>query len=283
MKKNYRSTNSNPTKKHASSVLILFGIIMLFGFCSESKDETQKAEITLSKSDSLLAERLTDTAITKLYIEWDWPAAKEAFIKALDLNPSLARAHAQYSWYLLLFDDWEAGSNQMKMAVEAEPTTPLWHAWYAWILVGQGKIENAENSVNNALKLDQENDVAYNVKGIIETVRGNYELAIRNQLKAAELNPRWKGDLAYINAFFGHGENAVELIDSLKLGNVNWNSYYIAKTYATLNNKEKAFSWLDKAFEMHHPYFPWIGIDTTFAPLWEDPRYDLIYMRLNLP
>ncbi|MGP8125859.1 MAG: TPR end-of-group domain-containing protein [Nitrososphaerales archaeon] len=52
--------------------------------------------------------------------------------------------------------------------------------------------------------------------------------------------------------------------------------------YANLGEKDKAFEWLEKAFEEHNSYLPWVPVDFAFGSLRSDPRMDSIRARLGL-
>jgi hypothetical protein len=52
--------------------------------------------------DDGIAEAHLALAEAQLYFHWDWPAAEKSFRQALDINPSLAAAHAHYAWLHLI-------------------------------------------------------------------------------------------------------------------------------------------------------------------------------------
>jgi Tfp pilus assembly protein PilF len=55
---------------------------------------------------------------------WDWSAAEQSFRRATELNPTLARAHAHYAWYLVLFGRWEEALASMRRARKVDPWRP---------------------------------------------------------------------------------------------------------------------------------------------------------------
>ncbi len=60
-------------------------------------------------------------------------------------------------------------------------------------------------------------------------------------------------------------------------------SYYIARIYAGLGDKEKAFIELEKAFAERDWELHRLKVDPLMDPLRDDPRYKDMLKRLNLP
>ena len=48
--------------------------------------------------------------------------------------------------------------------------------------------------------------------------------------------------------------------------------YFFAMVHAALNDKNQAFSWLEKAFNEHDPYLTRLKVDQAMDPLRSEPR-----------
>jgi hypothetical protein len=57
----------------------------------------------------------------------------------------------------------------------------------------------------------------------------------------------------------------------------------VATNYAVLNEKDKAFEWLEKAFEEHAPGFLDLDLDPDYDNLRTDNRFHDLIRRINLP
>ena len=57
----------------------------------------------------------------------------------------------------------------------------------------------------------------------------------------------------------------------------------IAEVYAWRNEKDKAFEWLDRAFNNHDGGLNLIKIDLFYKNLRADPRYPAFLRKMNLP
>ena len=79
--------------------------------------------------DSTLAEGHAALADVKLYYEWDWDGAEQAFKRAMELNSSLAMNHYHYAWYHALFGRLDEAIAEHKRAQALDPLRPLHTAW----------------------------------------------------------------------------------------------------------------------------------------------------------
>jgi serine/threonine protein kinase/Tfp pilus assembly protein PilF len=77
--------------------------------------------------------------------------------KAIDLDDTLAEAHASLAWSLFIYDwDWDGAAREFRRAIELDPRYAAAHQWYAFMLASQGKFEEALIEAHKA----QENDPA---------------------------------------------------------------------------------------------------------------------------
>ena len=57
----------------------------------------------------------------------------------------------------------------------------------------------------------------------------------------------------------------------------------IAKTYAFAGNDERALDWLERGFEARDPNMPYIATGPTWDSLRDNPRFQDLLRRMNLP
>jgi serine/threonine protein kinase/tetratricopeptide (TPR) repeat protein len=77
--------------------------------------------------------------------------------KAVDLDDSLAEAHASLAWSLFIYDwDWQAAEKEFARAIELDPQYAPAHQWYAFLLASRGRLEECLVEAHTA----QENDPA---------------------------------------------------------------------------------------------------------------------------
>ena len=57
----------------------------------------------------------------------------------------------------------------------------------------------------------------------------------------------------------------------------------LAEMYSVIGEKDKAFHWLEKAFEEREGALVYLSVNPIFDPLRSDPRYKDLARRMGLP
>jgi len=165
---------------------------------------------------------------------WGWLGSREGFInakelsiKALEIDPECAEAHAVLGSFLVWgMRNIEEGKKELKTSVHLNPNFATARQWYAQLLMITGPIEEARIQVDYALKLEPYFWVVNNLNSWIYYFEKKYQDALDACTTAYDLNPdfssnQWLFVLNYTK--LGEGENA---LNHLK---------YIAKRYSGSN------------------------------------------------
>ena len=86
-----------------------------------------KARAALAQAlelDETLAEAHAANAYIRAYYEWDWRAAEQEFRRALELRPNYADAYFSYSRFLASRRRLDEAIAQLGRAVELDPLSP---------------------------------------------------------------------------------------------------------------------------------------------------------------
>ena len=253
--------------------------------------KAKAAALKALELDPTLAEAQEALAEVKVYSDrdYDWAGAEQAFRRALELNPNLPQAHGHYGWYHLLFGRKQEAIAEMKRAVEIDPLDPLYSTWLAehymglWLAPADpGQFEQGMDLLRKVLELNPEFPVALHDLGRGYAAKHMYKEAIAAQQKAKQVSPEWGWALGITYAMTGQTGEARKLLAELEKGTNTWNTFCIAEIYSVLGEKDKAFQWLEKAFEQRHSWTPWIRVNPSFAPLRGDPRFKDLLRRMNL-
>jgi lipoprotein NlpI len=82
-----------------------------------SKEALPRASAAAKKAlelDDTLAEAHASLATVHWWFDWDWPAAEMEFQRAIQLDPNDARAHQFYGWFLLTLGKSDAAIAENK-------------------------------------------------------------------------------------------------------------------------------------------------------------------------
>jgi hypothetical protein len=91
--------------------------------------------------------------------------------------------------------------------------------------------------------------------------------------------------IGYINGVAGKKEEAQAILDYyLELSKKEFvTPATIAFIYIGIGEKDKAFEWLEKAYEQRTSYVYGLKVSSRFDSLRSDPRYQDLVERLNYP
>jgi len=108
-------------------------------------------------------------------------------------------------------------------------------------------------------------------------------------LKDAQLrhfkSPRIVGRLAYAYAVSGNKDDALKILEELKLAAETDDDALIriAQVYIGLDDKERASEWLEKAYQHRAHWLILLKIDFIYDPLRSDPRFKDLVQHIGLP
>ena len=115
------------------------------------------------------------------------PKAKAAAMKALELDSSLAEAHAALA-YALFFDwDWTNAEREFKRAIQLNPNSALSHERYAEFLQTRGRFAESIAQGQRAQDLDPLSSQVFAQRGYVYLLARRYDEAISQLQKALEL------------------------------------------------------------------------------------------------
>ncbi len=178
------------------------------------------------------------------------PRARKYCLKAIEIDPDCAEAHAVLGAYFIWGGerDFTEGSKELKIAVELDPNFATARQWYAQCLMITGPIQEARLHVNRALELEPYFWVVQTLSAWIYYFEKKYHRAIEDCMAARDLNPdftdnKWLFVLNY--AKLGEGEKMLqELLSIIK--KYTKDEKYQEEVQAAFNNSgiNGVFSWL---------------------------------------
>jgi len=219
-------------------------------------------------------------ARVRLWIDWNWTAASVELEKARDLDPGdvrITRATAELAITMgrpaealelakrataqdpLGLGYWEVGRASLRLGkldeasaayrrlIELYPTTTAAHYYYALVLLSQ-------HDPQAALGQMRRDDPQY--------VQAGLPLV----LDALDRRSDADRELAAAEREWGNGM-----------------AYQISYVYASRNDHDRAFAWLERAYQQHDSGLPSIKFDPMLKTLETDPRYRALIQKLKLP
>jgi tetratricopeptide (TPR) repeat protein len=119
-----------------------------------------------------------------------YPRAKQAALKALEIDNTLAEAHASLGFVMALYDwNWSGAETELQRAIELNPNYATAHQWYGAVLWNTGRLQEAMASERRALELDPLSTIINRNVGDVFLFQKQYDQAIAQYRKTLELDP----------------------------------------------------------------------------------------------
>jgi TolB-like protein len=117
--------------------------------------------------------------------------AGELVTKALDLDPTLAEAHATRG--LLLEDEYNlrGAEAEFKRAIELKPSYATAHQWYYGVLIAQLRFDESQQQIEKAVELDPLSSVIALNRASFYFTKREYDRALVLFRKVTELDPNF--------------------------------------------------------------------------------------------
>lgn len=255
-----------------------------------SPDEAgPKAKLAAEKAlelDGTLAEAHASLANIKSDVEGDPTGAEKEFQRAIELNPGYANA---YLWYSQLLDGLgrrKEALEKAQRAIQLEPASAIMQRNLGKMLLGSREYDQAIEHLRLATELDPNLFTAHHVLGYAYEYKGMLKEAIAEQQKALELSPQTpsiKGALAHAYTLSGRRAEAEKLLAELKAHASEPDfDQLIAGVCVGLGHKDEALAWLERAFRGHSSWMGWVAYDWYLDPLRSDPRFQELLKRYGI-
>jgi TolB-like protein/Tfp pilus assembly protein PilF len=198
-------------------------------------------------------------AISGLAPEESYPKAKEAVLKALELDEELGEAHASLG-YLKFFLDWDfAGAErEFKRAIKLSPGSVDVYILYSIYLSWMGRFDEAIAGFKRAVELDPASPVTYTyLGGFGYHIAGRFDEAIDQIKKGLDMDPNFLlGQLLLASAYALKGMYGEAIAQADKMISV-WPTLedaqilcFLGWVYAVSGRQEKARGFLNRMLDL---------------------------------
>ena len=278
----------NPTYALAYAGLAdCYTMLANFGFVPPNKayPKAKEAALKALETDDSVAEAHTSLGFIKMAYDWDWTGGEREFQRAIELNPSSVTAHQLYGLALAAEGRFEEAIKELKRALELDPLSPSNNSALGTGFLCAQQYDQAIEQERKALDLDANFLPAHLFLGWSYVQKSMYKEGIAELEKAMAISPGntlLLSGLGYAYAAAGRKLEAQKVLDQLNdLAKQKYvPAMYRAWTYAGLGEKDKAFEWLEKGYEDRSILS--IKAYGVLAPLHSDPRWADLLRRMNL-
>jgi len=251
------------------------------------------------------------------------PKAREAALRALELDETFGEAHVSLGAVYFVYDwNWLAAEKELRRAIELNPGSALAHYVRARLLEKMGRLDEALDESEQALKLDPLSPHNAWGKVLVLLYARQYDAAVKELQATLETDPNFglshlglgrafagKGEfreaitelqkakallvddpeiiigMARVLAASGRKREALGLLHELQaLAKRRYvDSAYFASIYVALGENDQALEWLERAYQERSSEMMWLKVESDWDPLRSDPRFQDLVRRMNFP
>jgi TolB-like protein len=248
--------------------------------------------------------------------EVTYRAAKEAAARATELDPSLAEGYVAGAIVALQYSlDWSTSGRLLDQALAKDPNNPMALQFRGHLTQAIGSISDAERYMRRAVELDPLNPLPrrYLARIVLNAGRPTESAAILRQAidqdksfpalhfelarallvsgKPAEAAAAMEAEPAETWRLLGlpiayyvtHREALAKAALARLIDRSAGSEFQVAEAYAVFGQPDRAFEWLEHAWQRHDAGIMYVRRDPLLTSLVGDPRYRALLHKMNLP
>ncbi|MBZ5584310.1 MAG: winged helix-turn-helix domain-containing protein [Acidobacteriia bacterium] len=219
--------------------------------------------------------------------DWDLDRCEAETLRAIELNPSDEHAHAVNSIFLITTsEDRARAASEMRLALLLDPLSEYVNANLAWIYLFVDDYDRAAEQARRTLELFPGSPLAYSGLGLAESCRCRYAQSIDALEKAVAISQDALS-MAYLGAAYARAGNrdvASGVLGDLlsRSGREAVMPRCFVLLYAAIGDRDRAFEWMEKAYEAHDSGLFFLRVMPLYDPLRSDPRLNEMLRRLGI-
>ena len=254
---------------------------------SEATPRVRAAAEHALRLDGTLAEAHAILGYIKGTQDWQWAEAEQELQRTIALRPSYARAHEAYGHILMMQGRADEAIAAMTRARNLDPLSDLINASLGWYYYLARRYPEALTWSQRLVALDPKLAPAHYNLGMVYEQMGRYGEAVAAFQEAKNLDPtNWPTSALLCHGYASSGDRPraqqllLELTQHATRGSLD--PVWIGLIHASLGDKERAFVWLEKAYQARSDTLLFLKVDPKYDNLRSDPRFSDLLKRLNL-
>ena len=250
--------------------------------------KAKEAALKAVEIDKDLAEAHSSLGLIRVYYDHDWIAAEREFNRALELNPDLSLAHQRFGTYLKLMGRFDESMTHYKQALELDPFSLQININIATIHYLKGDAETAIAHLKKTLELEPNYMPTHFVLGNAYIQQRNWDAAVSEfELIYRRDDEAYLalGFLGYAHAMAGRRAEAESLRNILKdISQRKYVSPYgIIIICVALGQIDEAMVLLEQLYAERNDWLVWLKVSPKLKHLHSDPRFRDLLRRIGFP
>jgi serine/threonine-protein kinase len=237
--------------------------------------------------DETLAEAHTSLAWVTFIYDWDWPLAGQHFRRAIELNPHYSVARQWHSWFQMSMGHTELALAEGRQAIALDPASVSIRRSLGWLSHYARQPEQAFEQLRRAVAMDPTAEENHRLLGLTYLQVGQWDeaaAAFREARAISESPALAEAGLGVVAAARGRLEDARGILAELEARqrHAYVSPVALVMMYAALGDADRAFEWLDRAYEERRGWLVYLNVEPMLDGLRADPRFRRLVERMRL-
>ena len=263
-----------------------FGVLAINGDMpvAEAFSKGRAAENKALEIDPTLGEAHIALCMGMFWHDWDWHGAEIECIKGLQISPNNADFHGHYAALLSSTGRHDEALVEARRSRELNPLNLAQNALEGQFLLHAGRSDEALAQLQKTSQLEPNFFLPHLFAASAYIEKGMFAEAIAESRKEYELSG---GNVipfgVYALAKSGKRDDAKAALNGLlKLSQTQHvPPYNIALIYNSLDMRDNALDWLEKAYEQRDPKMTFLKVEPKWNNLRNEPRFVELIKRMK--
>jgi DNA-binding winged helix-turn-helix (wHTH) protein/tetratricopeptide (TPR) repeat protein len=250
--------------------------------------KAKEAAVRAVEIDENLAEAHASLGLVKVYYDLDWSGAEKEFRKALRLNPDLFLAHQRFGSYLQFMGRFEEANEHYETALELDPFSLQVNINLATTYYLRSEYDRAIDHLKTTSELEPNYMPTLFVLGCVFIQQGRLDEAIAQFQQIYKLDDEAylaMGFMGYAHALAGQRAEAETLLNVLQeISERKYVSpYSLLVIHLALGPQERVFELLEQLYHERNEWLVWLKVSPELRPIRNHPRFKDLMSRVGFP
>jgi serine/threonine-protein kinase len=181
--------------------------------------KAREAALRALEIDDTLAQAHTALGMNQMLYDWDWKNAEKEYRRAIELNPGLSSAHNFYAIYLSYMSRFDEAIDEIERARDLDPLSPHINRNIANMLLLSGQHDRAIEQARVTIEMDPNFSGIHLILGLAYSHKSMFEEAMAEHEKERAVSPGMSFliDCCIGIAYvrMGKKDEALEVLDTL--------------------------------------------------------------------
>jgi len=219
---------------------------------AEVMPRAKEAALRAVELDPNLAGAHVRLGYVRLFFDWDWPAAEREYRRALEINPSLPEAQLGYANYLATLGHFDEAISRVQQAYLFDPLALESRNEALWIYYFSGRMPETVEQCQKTIELEPDAGLPYAMLALAYAQMGQRAETLHAAENAIRLanSPSVMTTTASALARVGQSAEARQLLSkALEQAKERYVCrFLVARAYVELGETEKALESLEQGF-----------------------------------